>query len=261
MVSNLTDKIPFVKMHGTGNSFIIIDSRSANNLDWNDRQIANCDQAIVIANSSIADCFMYIYNADGSLAEMCGNAARCVGHLIMSEKDTKYTTIELAKNRILECFRVDDKSIKVNMGKPLLKWHEIPLSLECDPLHLPIEFEMLKDPAAVNIGNPHIIFFVDNISEIPLQNLGPKLENHELFPQKTNVSIAQIEKSGEINLRVWERGTGITASCGSAACAALVASVLRGYLTTQQASINFSGGKLLIEWTGNIFMTGDVGFM
>lgn len=148
------------------------------------------------------------------------------------------------------------------MGKPLLKWYEIPLFVECDTLHLPIEFEMLKDPAAVNIGNPHMIFFVDNIDKIPLQSLAPQLENHAFFPQKTNVSIAQIDQSGEINLKVWERGTGITASCGSAACATFVASVLRGYITNKQTSVNLPGGKLLIEWTGNnVFMTGEVEFL
>ncbi len=254
----------FIKMHGTGNNFVIIDSRSTNNLDWNYRQIADqssCDQVIIITMSNAANCFIHIYNADGSRAEMCGNAARCVGYLIMSEKGTEYITIELVNKRILECFKVGDKSIKVNMGKPLLKWHEIPLSTECDTLHLPIELEMLKDPVAVNIGNPHIVFFVDNISEIPLRNLGPKLENHVLFPQKINISIAQVEKSGEIALRVWERGTGITASCGSAACAALVASTLRGYLTVQQTSVDLPGGKLLIEWANNVFMTGDIGFL
>ncbi|MGL9717120.1 MAG: diaminopimelate epimerase [Wolbachia sp.] len=251
-------------MHGTGNNFVIIDSRSTNNLDWNYREIANqngCDQVIVITHSSAADCFMHIYNADSSKAEMCGNAARCVGYLIMSEKSTEYATIELINKRILGCFKAGDKSIKVNMGKPLFKWHEIPLSIECNTLHLPVEVEMLKDPVAVNIGNPHIIFFVDNISEIPLQSLGPKLENHTLFPKKTNVSVAQVEKSEEISLRVWERGTGITASCGSAACAALVASVLRGYLTIRQASVNLPGGRLLIEWSDNVFMTGDIGFL
>ncbi|QOD38803.1 diaminopimelate epimerase [Candidatus Wolbachia massiliensis] len=254
----------FVKMHGTGNNFVIIDSRSTNNLDWNYRKIANqnnCDQVIVITNSSTADCFMHIYNADGGEVEMCGNAARCVGYLIMSEKGTEYTTIELINKRILECFKVGYKFIKVNMGKPLLKWHEIPLAIECDTLHLPIEIAMLKDPVAVNIGNPHIVFFADNISEIPLQNLGPKLENHILFPKKTNVSIVQIEKSGEISLIVWERGTGITASCGSAACAALIAFTLRGHLTAQQTSVNLPGGKLLIEWSDNLLMTGDIGFL
>ncbi|KAG5320377.1 DAPF protein, partial [Pseudoatta argentina] len=176
-------------MHGTGNSFVIIDSRSANNLYWNYRQNADqgsCDQVIIITMSNAADCFIHIYNADGSRAEMCGNAARCIGYLIMSEKGTEY------------------------------------------------------------------VFFVDNISEIPLQNLGPKLENHELFPQKTIVSIAQIEKSGEINLRVWERRTGITASLGSAACAVFVASVFRKCLSNKQASVNLPGGQILIEWSGNV---------
>lgn len=175
--------------------------------------------------SNAADYFIHIYNDDGSRAEMCRNAARCVGYLItitMSEKGTEYITIELVNKRILECFKLCDKSIKINMGKLLLTWHEIPLSTDCETLHLPIELEMLKD----SVGNPHIVFFVDNISEIPLRNLEPKLENHVLFPQKINISIAQVEKSGEIALRVWERGTGITASCGSAACVALVAFTL-----------------------------------
>lgn len=252
------------KMHGTGNNFVIIDSRSTNSLNWHYREIANqnsCDQVIVITNSGAADCFMRIYNADGSEVEMCGNAARCVGYLIMSEKSTEYATIELMNERILECFKVGGRSIKVNMGKPLFRWHEIPLSIECNTLHLPIEVEMLKDPVAVNIGNPHMVFFVDNMSEIPLQNLGPRLENHILFPKKVNVSIAQIEKSGEINLRVWERGTGITASCGSAACAAFVASVLRKYLTAKQTSVNSPGGNLLVEWADDVFITGNVGFL
>lgn len=251
-------------MHGTGNNFIIIDSRSKNNLNLNYKGIANksgCDQVIIIAHSSLADCFMYVYNADGSKAEMCGNAARCVGYLIMLEKSAEYITIELVNKRILECFKVGDKSIKVNMGKPLLKWHEIPLSIECDTLHVPLELEMLRDPVAVNIGNPHIIFFAEDKDKIPLEQLGPKLENHKLFPKKVNVSVVQIEKSGEISLRVWERGTGITASCGSAACAALIASVLRGYLSSKQASVNLPGGTLLIEWANDVFMTGDVGFL
>lgn len=252
------------KMHGTGNNFIIIDSRLVDNVNRDYKKIANdsnCDQVIVVTNSNVADCFMHIYNADGSKVETCGNAARCVGYLIMLEKGTKYATIELMNEQILECFKAGNKSIKINMGKPSLKWYEIPLSTECDTLHLPIELGVLKDPVAVNIGNPHLIFFVDSIDKIPLLNLAPQLENHILFPKKTNVSIAQIDKPGEINLQVWERGTGITASCGSAACAAFVASVLRGYITTQQTSVNFLGGKLSIEWTNNVFMTGDVEFI
>lgn len=252
------------KMHGTGNNFVIIYSRLTNNLDWSYRQIADqngCDQVIIMTRSDAVDCFMHIYNANGSQAEMCGNAACCVGYLIMSEKSTEYATIELINERILECFKVGGRSIKVNMGKPLFRWHEIPLSIECDTLCLPVEVEMLKDPVAVNIGNPHIVFFVDNISEIPLQNLRPRLENHMLFSKKVNVSIAQIERGGEINLRVWERGTGITASCGSAACAAFVASVLRKYLTAKQTSVNSPWGNLLVEWADDVFIIGNVGFL
>lgn len=253
-----------VRMHGTGNNFVIIDSRLTGNTNLEYKKIANCsgcDQVIVITNSNVADCFMHIYNADGSKVETCGNAARCVGYLIMLERSSEHITIELLNKRILECFKVDNKSIKVNMGKPSLKWHEIPLSINCDTLHLPIEFGALKDPVAVNIGNPHMIFFVDNMNIIHFKELASQLEHHILFPKKTNVSIAQVDKSGEINLKVWERGVGITASCGSAACAAFVASVLRGYVINQQTSIHFPGGKLFIEWMDDVFMTGDVEFI
>lgn len=251
-------------MHGTGNNFFIINSRLNGNLNWNYSTIANqnnCDQVILISNSEIADCFMHVYNADGSKAETCGNAARCLGYLIMQEKGTAYATIELVNKRILECFKVGDKSVKVNMGKPSLKWNEIPLAFKCDTLNLPIELETLKNPVAVNIGNPHLIFFIDNIDEIPLQNLAPQLENHALFPKKINVSIAQIERSRTIKLKVWERGTGITASCGSAACAAFVASVLRKYTTAKKTSVILPGGELFIEWIDDVFLTGDVGFL
>ncbi|MCV3769817.1 MAG: diaminopimelate epimerase, partial [Wolbachia pipientis] len=136
------------------------------------------------------------------------------------------------------------------------------LSIKCNTLFLPIEVGVLKDPVAVNIGNPHIVFFVDDVSKIPLLSLGPKLENHVFFPKRVNVSIVQIKRSGKIVLRVWERGTGITASCGSAACAALVASVLRKYLLTKQTLVSSSGGDLLVEWrNNNIFIAGNMGFL
>ncbi|OEY86716.1 diaminopimelate epimerase [Wolbachia pipientis] len=251
----------FIKMHGIGNNFAILDLRL---LQWDCGKIAGCkdyDQIIVITSSGVADCFMHVYNSDGSKAEICGNAARCVGYLMMLEKDDEYITIELMNGRILECFKVDDKSIKVNMGKPLFKWHEIPLSVECNTLYLPIGCQGLKDPAAINIANPHMIFFVEDIDAVHLQNLAPQLENHPLFPNRTNVSFAKIEKSGEVILKVWERGTGVTSACGSAACAAFVASVLRGYITNQQTFIHLPGGKLLIEWEDDVFMTGDVDFL
>lgn len=252
------------KMHGTGNNFVIIDSRLTNNLNWNYKKIAeyeNCDQIIVITRSHSADCFMHIYNADGSKVQICGNAARCVGYLMMIEKNTEYITIELVNKRILQCFKVGDKLIKVNMGKPLLKWYEIPLAFECDTLKLPIILNELKYPSAVNIGNPHIIFFVDNVKKILLQNLAPQLETHPFFPERTNVSIVQINRSGIIKMKVWERGVGITASCGSAACAAFVISVLQGFITTQYTNISLPGGKLSIEWKEDLFLTGAVEFL
>jgi diaminopimelate epimerase len=251
----------FIRMHGLGNNFVIVDSRL---LQHSYSNIADCkgyDQIIILTHSSAADCLMHIYNVDGSRAEICGNAARCVGYLIMLEKGNGYTTIELINGRILECFKVGDKLIMVNMGKPSFQWHEIPLSIECDTLYLPIEFHELKNPSAVNISNPHMVFFVENIDIVPLHSLAPQLENHPLFPNRANVSIAQIEKSGEINLRVWERGTGITAACGSAACAALVTSILRGYVVNKQTFINLPGGQLLVEWKDDIFITGDVDFL
>ncbi len=250
-----------IKMHGLGNKFIIIDSRL---LQQNHSSIADYqdyDQMIILTSSSVADCFMHVYNIDGSRAEVSGNAARCVGYFMMLENGNEYTTIELINGRILECFKVSDRYIRVNMGKPLFQWHEIPLSTEYDTLYLPIEVEELKNPSAVNISNPHIVFFVDNINIIPLQSLGPRLENHSLFPNRTNVSIAQIEKSGEISLKVWERGTGITSACGSASCAALVTSILRGYIDNKETFINLSGGQLLVEWKDDIFITGAVEFL
>ena len=254
----------YAKMHGTGNNFVIINARLTGILNWDYKKIAKlngCDQVIVIDNSNVADCFMHVYNADGSKVAICGNAARCVGYLIMSEKNIEYVTIELMNKCILECFKIYDKFIKVRMGKPLLQWHEIPLSVKSDTLHLPIELGILKNPSAVNVGNPHMVFFVDDIDEVPLQNLAPQLENHTMFPEKANVSVAQIEESGEISMKVWERGVGITASCGSAACATFVASILCGYIIAQKNIINFPGGKLLAEWVDDVFITGNVEFM
>uniref|UniRef100_UPI002FD033C4 diaminopimelate epimerase n=1 Tax=Wolbachia endosymbiont of Pentidionis agamae TaxID=3110435 RepID=UPI002FD033C4 len=153
---------------------------------------------------------------------------------------------------------------KINMGKPLFQWNEIPLSSEYNTLCLPIEIAMLKNPVAVNIGNPHLIFFVKNIINVPFEKLAPTLENHELFPNKINVSVAEISKKKHIILKTWERGVGITDSCGSAACAALVASILRKYISHKETRVKLIGGDLLIEWdetTNNVFMTGKVEYV
>ncbi|WP_339045921.1 diaminopimelate epimerase [Candidatus Mesenet endosymbiont of Agriotes lineatus] len=262
-------KIPFIKMHGTGNDFVIIDARYNNypNLDY--KKIANrkigigCDQAIIINHSTKADCMMKVFNADGSSAEMCGNAARCVVKLIISEKDSNYATIELVGHRIISGERLNNGQVRVNMGKPSLDWNKIPLSTPCDTLNLPIELGPLIKPVGVSMGNPHAVFFADDISSIPFEELASKLEKHSLFPNGANISIAQITKK-QINMKVWERGVGITDSCGSAACAALVAAVRRGYIdVNKEVIIRLPGGDLFVELNEDyeVFMSGEVAYV
>ena len=259
--------IDFTKMHGTLNDFVIIDcrKRSYNNINY--KAIANrktgigCDQIIVITESKKADCFMHIYNADGSKVGMCGNAARCVSYLLSNETQNNNVTIELS-DRILSCLRTSENSVQVNIGIARFHWTDIPISQECDTLHLPIELEMLSDPVGVNVGNPHAIFFVDSVEAIPLDRLGPKLENHDFFPEKANISIAEIVSRDKIKLRVWERGTGETASCGSGACAVLAAAVRRQY-TDNTATICLQGGNLSISYQNDntILMEGTVSYI
>ncbi len=268
-IKDYQNHIPFIKMHGTGNDFVIIDVRHNNYSDLDYKKIANrktgigCDQVIIISVSTKADCMMTIYNADGSSAEMCGNAARCVADLIISEKGNNYVTIELINQRIIYGERLSNGQIKINMGKPLLNWDEIPISIAYDTLFLPIELGPLKNPVGVNIGNPHAIFFVYDISIIPFEELAPKLEKHVLFPNGANVSIAEISDEKQINLKVWERGVGITNSCGSAACAAFVAAVRRGYIDKKEALVTLLGGDLFIELDeeDNVFMTGEIAYV
>ncbi|CAI27473.1 diaminopimelate epimerase [Ehrlichia ruminantium] len=259
--------INFIKMHGTLNDFVIIDCREKMYHNINFKKIAHrktgigCDQVIVITSSKKADCFIHIYNPDGSKVEMCGNAARCVAYLLSNEKKNDNITIELS-DRILSCVRTSHDKIQVNMGYPKFHWKDIPVLHACDTLYLPIKTELLSYPVGVNIGNPHAVFFVDSIDDIPLTKIGPELENHTLFPNKANISIAQVISRNEIKLRVWERGTGETASCGSAACATLVAAVRRNY-TNHHATIYLQGGNLLILYKDDntILMEGVVSYV
>lgn len=264
-------KIPFIKMHGTGNDFVIIDARYNNYFDLNYKKIANrrigigCDQVIVINHSTKADCMMNIFNADGSSAEMCGNAARCVVELIISEKSNSCATIELMGRRIISGKRLNNGQIRINMGKPMLDWNEIPLSTPCDTLNLPIELGPLIKPVGVSMGNPHAVFFVNDILSIPFEELAPKLEKHNLFPNGANISIAQVtDNKKQINMKVWERGVGITDSCGSAACAALVAAVRRGYIdVNEEILVKLPGGDLFIKLNKNyeVLMSGKIAYV
>ncbi len=253
----------FDKMHGLGNDFVIVDERKA--MQKIDRSkiatIANrntgigCDQFIILNDSENADIKMEIYNNDGSKVESCGNASRCVvskiGHDISIETDGG---IILGQSI--------DNTVKMDMGKPQFEWQDIPLAYAMDNSNLPISWDALSHGFAVNVGNPHIVFFVDNIEDVDLENLGPIIENDPIFPNRINVNLASISDN-EINLKVWERGAGLTRACGTGACASAVAAISQK-LVTSPVLVHLPGGTLSIAWenTGNqngdtIEMTGD----
>jgi len=256
--------IDFIKMQGCGNDFIIIDNRrgarkfSAREvMVIADRRFGiGCDQLVLMEKSRHANIFMRIYNADGSEVNSCGNASRCVALLLFGETGKKEVIIE-TRAGIISAKKAAKNMVAVNMGKPGLKWQEIPLAKKVDTLQLDIKFGPLSKPAAVSMGNPHMVFFVDNAAKIPLAKLGPELENHPLFPEKANIGVAEIKSSSKIRLRVWERGAGETLACGTGACAALVAANLRG-LTGRKALVALPAGELSIEWqkSGAVIMAG-----
>jgi diaminopimelate epimerase len=261
----MTD-VSFTKMHGLGNDFVVIDAR--------DRPLAlssesvraiaarhtgvGCDQLIVMepaANDGKADLFMRIYNADGGEVDACGNATRCVAKLLMGSGRTR-VRIETGGGILVAEDSAGD-AVSVDMGPPGLGWRDIPLSSEADTLHLDLASGPLRDPAAVSMGNPHCVFFVDDLDAIPVETLGPALEHHEMFPERANIGIAQIVGEAAMRLRVWERGAGLTLACGTGACAAAVSAHRRG-LTGRRVAVQVDGGMLAIEWRADdhVIMTG-----
>ena len=260
--------IDFIKMHGLGNDFVVIDARrAAFPLDEArahaiaDRKTGiGCDQLIIIEapQRKDADIFMRIHNADGGEVEACGNATRCVAALLMGETGGDRVAIETAAG-LLEARPAGGGRISVDMGKAGLDWRDIPLANAQDTLHVDLALGPLADPVCTNIGNPHATFFVADAADIDLATLGPQLEHDTLFPERTNVGIAQLLSPGRVRLRVWERGVGITRACGTGACAALVAASRRG-LTGRTAEIVLDGGALEITWRadGHVLMTGPV---
>ena len=257
--------VPFIKMHGIGNDFVVIDLRTQK-LKLTKALIhflcqrntgIGCDQLVTISSTDNqeADVKVRFYNPDGSESGTCGNASRCVADLMMKELDRKKVVLQ-TRASILQCERVANQ-ISVNMGKAAFDWWKVPLSKEADTMHLNIgEY---KDGVALNVGNPHIVFFVKEVDIINLEVMGPRVEHDPIFPERTNVSIVQILQPNHIKLRVWERGTGITLACGSAACAATVAAHRRGLINTR-VDVDLPGGCLNIELTSEeeIWMTGAV---
>lgn len=260
-------KRKFLKMHGLGNDFVIFDGRD-DGFSLPSQEIQRIgdrrrgigfDQMIILypAKSKTSDVFMKIYNNDGSEVSACGNATRCVADRLL-QKLTKDQIVIETKAAQLKCRRDGDK-IAVDMGKALLEWQKIPLSHEADTLSLPIVEGAFSPPVGVNMGNPHAVFFVDDVINVSLEKIGPRIEHHSLFPERTNVEFAQILSRTKIRMRVWERGAGITQACGTGACATGVAAVRRG-LTERKVEIRLDGGSLDIEWResdGHVLMTGD----
>ena len=254
----------FIKMQGLGNDFVIIDCRVAPvhltpekvRLISDRHTGVGCDQLILIEPSTTADVFMRIHNANGGEVEACGNATRCVAKLLFGEAERDSVIIETLAG-MLHATANENGQIAVDMGPPKFYWQDIPLSEKHDTLHLPIDFDGLEKPTAVNMGNPHCVFFVSNIEAVDLPALGPQLEKHPLFPEHANIGIAEQLDDKTIRLRVWERGAGITKACGTGACAAAVAGAKLG-LTERSASVRLDGGTLQIDWLQNdhVWMTG-----
>lgn len=223
-----------------------------------------CDQVITIEERG--ELFMGVWNADGSEVGACGNAARCVGWRLMAETGADEAAFATGAGPIAT-WRAGEKRITVDMGAPKFGWRDIPLAEQMDDTRFidiklgPIDKPVLWGPSAVNMGNPHCVFFVDDAERQALDRFGPMIENHPLFPERANVSVAEVKGEHLIRLRVWERGAGITKACGTAACAALVAANRRR-LTARKATVMLDGGPLAVEWgeDGHVRMTGPVAF-
>ncbi len=256
-------------MNGAGNTFAIFDARSTPFSPTRDqvRQIArdlHADQVVAMERDATKDVFMRIWNSDGGEVNACGNASRCVAHLILTETGKSKITIQTEADH-LAGFRADDGLITVDMGSPLMGWADIPIAEKMDVRGVdlkigPIDKPILARPAVVSMGNPHAVFFVEKVDAFDIPKLGPLVEWHPLFPQGTNVGFAQVIDRQTIRLRVWERGAGLTKACGTGACAALVCAA-RAKLTDRRARLIMDGGELLIDWRENddrVYMTGPV---
>jgi diaminopimelate epimerase len=261
---------PFLKMNGAGNDFVVVEARSQPFAPQpaQVRAIADragpsgCDQLIAIEPSARADAFMRIWNSGGGQVDACGNATRCVGWLLLEEGKTDHATLETNAG-LIEVERAGDLQVRVDMGPPGLEWFQIPLSMPMDTVSLDLFAEPdLANPGAVSMGNPHVVFFVTDVENFPVEHTGSRIEHHKLFPEAVNVGFAEIKARDRIRLRVWERGAGLTKACGTGACAALVAAHRRG-LTDRKATVEMDGGDLIIEWResdGHVLMTGPVAF-
>lgn len=265
--------IPFLKMHGAGNDFVVIDNRSGAVLLREDerKHLADrhfgigCDQVVMLEKAdSPADVFMRLYNQDGGEVSACGNATRCVAWLVMQETGKTRVRVQTRAGLLLG-EAAGEKQVTVDMGTPHFDWRTIPLSHEMNAQEVPfIRLGALFEAFCVNMGNPHAVFFVPEVAKVDLAQNGPKVEHHSYFPERTNVEVVEVVSRSHIKVRVWERGTGETLACGTGACAAAVAARVKG-LVDETVTVSLPGGDLIIEWAGktvkdvqSVRMTGPV---
>ncbi|HEY4264889.1 MAG TPA: diaminopimelate epimerase [Micropepsaceae bacterium] len=265
----------FLKMHGLGNDFVIFDARTfpvpidaaAARAIADRKRGIGCDQVIVMEPAKNgAAAFMRIFNTDGGEVESCGNAARCVAYLLMAERETDHIGIATAGGP-LACSGTGADAVTVDMGVPRLDWREIPMAQAVDTQSFALDVPgfadaALQSAAAVSVGNPHCVLFVEDAERAPVAALGPAIERHPWFPSRTNVEFVERRGDSALRMRVWERGAGITLACGTGACAAAVASFLRG-LTGRKVKLILDGGELEIEWResdDHVLMTGPTRF-
>ncbi len=255
------------KMDGLGNAFLIIDRRK-NKINLEKKKIIqlarndqiNFDQLIYIDNKLKDEYPVEFFNSDGNEIDACGNGSRCIAYLLGKENNIVDVHIK-TKERVLKAKILDQSNVLINMGTPSFDWKKIPLSKNIDPQNISIEIDgqMFNNGFALNVGNPHIIFFVEDCFKININQVGSKIENHNLFPEKCNVTFAQIVNKNNITVNVWERGAGLTKACGTAACATAVASYTKG-MAENKVNIRFKEGVLNINFNENkeILMTGKV---
>jgi diaminopimelate epimerase len=256
----ISNNIPFMKMHGLGNDFVVLDARTFS-YDINKKLIISLsdrnrgvgfDQLVVIKSDKSSDLNLTFYNADGSQIATCGNATRCVAQYEMRRVGKESLKIKTTRG-ILEAIVVDSVRTRVNMGHPFVNWAEIPIAKDIDTLKLPID----GSPTATGMGNPHCTFFVDDADSIDLKAFGNRFENHSLFPNGTNVQVVSFLEKNHLRMRVWERGVGHTLASGSSACASAVAASRLG-LSEKAVKIDLDGGQLDIEWLeSGVWMTGE----
>ncbi len=257
---------PFLKMHGAGNDFVVLDARAATivlsgaqaMLIADRRRGVGCDQIILIEPSPTADAFVRFLNPDGSESSACGNGTRCVAALLAAETGARALTIQTEAGNLAAVIK-GPNLVEIDMGAPAFGWQDIPLLEPMDTLNLRLALGPVENPAGCSMGNPHATFFIDDFKHLALDSLGPRLEQARIFPERANIGFARIDAPDRIRLRVWERGAGLTLACGSGACAALVNAHRRG-LAGRRAAVAMDGGTLTITWRDDdhVLMEGPV---